>query len=99
MNRQMRRELARREYHKVQSTTPQRLTLSEASKIEKKYYELEELRKAHQIGFVRGMEAMYEMALQSVSEVKGIGAKRMEQIHHAVKDGILKYAKEVGVEI
>lgn len=90
--------MAKREMPKLEMKRSKPMTLSEASRAENSF-QMDKVRIAHQKGFVEGMELMYQIALQSVSELKGVGKVRFLQIESALKAGINDYAKKIGVKM
>lgn len=92
MNREMRRQLARREFPKTQATQTRKLTLSEASKIEQRVVDEESIRKAYKVGKVEGMDTMYSLVMKACDRINGIGEKRKK----ALKEEICEIIMEIG---
>lgn len=94
MNREMRRQLARREFPKTQATQTRKLTLSEASRIEQRVADEELVKKAFKLGKVEGMDTMYSLVMQACDRIKGIGDKRKKQLKEEVCEIIMEIGRD-----
>lgn len=70
------------------------MTLSDAARIEQI-----DLGRAKRDGRIEGMDRMYQVTMEAISKIKGIGPKRQVQIREAILEQIIQIGKENGVLI
>lgn len=92
LNRQMRRELARREIPRKQTQVPKQFTLSDASRLQNIDYG-----RARRDGRIEGMDRMFSVVMAAMTKVRGIGPKRRQQIKDAILQEIIDIGKQNGV--
>ena len=94
MNRQMRRELARREIPKLKSQIAKPFTLSDAARLSEI-----DLGRAKRDGRYEGMNNFYQLTMAAITKIKGIGPKRQIQIREAILNELIEIGKEKGVKM
>lgn len=92
MNRQMRRELAKREIPKKKAEITKPFSLSDLSRLQQIDYG-----RARRDGRIEGMDRMYSVVMNAVTKIKGIGPKRQIAIREAIMEEIILIGKESGV--